>query len=63
MRVMIDKDKCIASGQCVLASPEAFAQDEDGLVVILQERPSAELHDSVRAAVRACPAAVISTEP
>jgi ferredoxin len=62
MRIAIDKDKCIASGLCVLASPEVFAQDEDGLVVVLQDEPTPELHESVLAAVRGCPAAVIWTE-
>jgi ferredoxin len=63
MRVLIDKEKCVASGQCVLIAPEVFAQDEDSLVVVLQEQPPPELHDKVRAAVRACPSAAIWTEP
>jgi ferredoxin len=64
LRVVIDLDKCIASGNCVLACPEVFAQDElEGTVIVLQEHPPAELHEKVHAAVRACPAAVISTEP
>ncbi|WP_376707269.1 ferredoxin [Bradyrhizobium vignae] len=44
-------------GQCVLATPEVFAQrDEDGVVVLLTESPSAELHDKVRLAAALCPA-------
>jgi ferredoxin len=62
MRVLIDKDKCIASGQCVFAAPEVFAQDEDSMVVVLQDDPPADLHEKVQAAVRACPAAVIWTQ-
>jgi ferredoxin len=62
MRVLVDKENCIGSGQCVLASREVFAQDEDSLVVILQAEPPSELHEQVEAAVRACPAGVISTE-
>ncbi len=61
MRILIDQDKCIASGACVLACPEVFAQDEAGIVVVLDEQPAAEYHDQVLAAVRACPATVIST--
>jgi ferredoxin len=62
MRVVIDHDKCIASGACVLACPEVFDQDEDGMVVVLQEYPPPECHEQVHAAVRACPATVIHTE-
>jgi ferredoxin len=62
-RVIADRDKCIASGACVLACPDVFAQDDDGIVVVLQELPPVELWDAVDAAVRACPAAVIETEP
>jgi ferredoxin len=59
MRVTVDHDKCIASGACVLACDEVFAQDEDGIVVLLQENPPEELRDRVMAAVRGCPATVI----
>jgi ferredoxin len=60
MKVSVDNDKCVGAGQCVLAAPEVFDQrDEDGLVVLLDERPAAALHDAVREAVHACPALAI----
>lgn len=59
MRVIVDAEKCIASGACVLACPQVFAQDEDGIVVVLEPRPDPSLHEQVREAVAACPAAVI----
>jgi ferredoxin len=59
MRINVDHDKCVASGSCVLACAEVFAQDDDGIVVVLDENPAPELHDKVRAAAAACPAAVI----
>nr|WP_259313370.1 ferredoxin [Capillimicrobium parvum] len=55
----VQRPKCIASGACVLAAPEVFDQDEDGIVVLLDDHPTEEHHDEVREAVRACPAAVI----
>jgi ferredoxin len=61
-RVIADRDKCIASGACVLACPDVFEQDDDGIVVVLQALPPVGLWDMVDAAVRACPAAVIETE-
>lgn len=50
----------MASGNCVLAAPTVFRQDEDGLVEVLDSAPAAELLGQIEDAVRACPAAVIS---
>jgi ferredoxin len=62
MKVTVDVDVCIASGACVLACPDVFQQDDDGLVVLVQDEPGSELHDAVHDAMAACPAAVITVE-
>ncbi|MGW3415537.1 ferredoxin [Streptomyces sp. NPDC000888] len=60
MRVELDEPKCVASGQCVVASPEVFDQrDDDGVAILLVEEPGAELLDGVQEAVVICPAAAI----
>ncbi|MEJ3658642.1 ferredoxin [Actinomycetes bacterium KLBMP 9759] len=59
MRVTVDGDRCIGAGQCVLAAPEVFDQDDDGTVVLLQDRPPAELHGVAQQAAQLCPAMVI----
>jgi len=60
MQVEVDVPKCVASGQCVLIAPDVFDQrDEDGLVVLLDEHPPAELNDAVRESATVCPAAAI----
>ena len=60
MKVIIDQDKCVASGQCVLAAADVFDQrDEDGIVVLLNENPPADRADDVRQAVAVCPALAI----
>ena len=42
MKVSVDQDKCISSGQCVSHASEVFDQrDEDGVVVLLNENPPA----------------------
>ena len=63
MKVTVDKDKCIASGQCVLTAPDVFdQQEEDGIVVLLNPNPSAGLAADVKQAAAVCPALAITVE-
>jgi len=63
MKVTVDQDMCISSGQCVLHASEVFDQrDEDGVVILLNENPPAEFAEEVRKAAAACPARVIHIE-
>lgn len=63
MKVTIDQDKCVSSGQCVLNAGEVFDQrDDDGVVLLLNDSPSAEQADNVRHAASACPALAIDIE-
>jgi ferredoxin len=63
MKVTVDQDKCISSGQCVSHAREVFDQrDEDGVVVLLNENPPADQAENVRRAAADCPAHVIDIE-
>jgi ferredoxin len=63
MKVTVDTDKCIAAGQCVLSAPEVFDQrEEDGLVVLLNPSPSADVVVDVKQAATLCPALAITVE-
>lgn len=63
MRVIVNRSKCIAAGQCVLKSPHVFDQDEkDGLVILLSESPTPDFQDSARLAARVCPSEAIIIE-
>ncbi|NUP15622.1 MAG: ferredoxin [Streptomyces sp.] len=59
MKVELEADKCVASGQCVLAAMEVFDQDDDGIAILLEEQVGAEQLDDVREAIAVCPAAAI----
>jgi len=60
MKIIIDQQRCCAAGYCALTAPRVFAQrDEDGIVVVLQENPPAELHKEAREAASLCPANAI----
>jgi ferredoxin len=60
VKVRVERDKCVSAGQCVLLAPEVFDQDEaDGVVVLLQQEPSEQMHAPVREAAHVCPASAI----
>jgi ferredoxin len=59
--VHADRDTCVAAGQCVVAAPEVFDQDEDeGIVLLKTDAPSPELAEDVRRAAALCPAMAIT---
>lgn len=63
MKVKVDQDKCISSGQCVSHASTVFDQrDEDGVAFLLNEHPPAEQAENVRQAAADCPAAAIYIE-
>ena len=56
MRIEANRTVCAASGQCVLAAPRVFAQDEvEGAVVVLDVHPSEDERAAVMRAVGECP--------
>jgi ferredoxin len=60
MKVTVDQDTCIASGQCVLTTSEVFDQrDDDGIVVLLDSTPPEALSHDVHEAAALCPARAI----
>ncbi|MEV0375971.1 ferredoxin [Streptomyces sp. NPDC050636] len=60
MKILIDEDKCVGAGQCVLAAADVFDQrDEDGVVILLDAVPPRELLPQVKDAAVRCPALAI----
>jgi ferredoxin len=60
MRVAIDEDLCVGTGQCELICPEVFRVDLVSHVLV--ESPPAELHDRVREAADNCPTEAIRVD-
>ncbi|MDN3026825.1 ferredoxin [Streptomyces sp. S.PB5] len=61
MHIDIDRDVCIGAGQCALAAPGVFTQDDDGFSELLPGREDGG-DPMVREAARACPVSAISVE-
>ncbi|MEV6301292.1 ferredoxin [Actinoplanes sp. NPDC051861] len=63
MKVVLDQEKCVASGQCVVAAEDVFDQrDEDGIAVLLDAQPPAALAGDVHQAAAVCPALAITIQ-
>jgi ferredoxin len=60
IKVILEQDKCVASGQCVTAAGSVFDQrDDDGIAVLLNENPRPEQEADVRQAAAVCPVLAI----
>ncbi|WP_413105621.1 ferredoxin [Streptomyces sp. Inha503] len=60
MRIKADAGVCVGSGQCVLAEPAVFDQDDDGIVVLLTDQPNNQVAARAREAVTLCPSGALS---
>lgn len=61
MKVFVDRDRCVGSGQCVLVAGDVFDQsDEDGTAVLLDDSPHDDRLADVRYAAAGCPALAIT---
>ncbi|MDQ1050549.1 ferredoxin [Streptomyces sp. V4I2] len=60
MHIDIDKDVCIGAGQCALAAPGVFTQDDDGYSTLRPGREDGGGDHMVREAARACPVSAIT---
>jgi ferredoxin len=58
MKVSVDGERCVGSGQCVDFAPQVFRQGKDGASSVI-EQPSAEQEADVREAWDACPVMAI----
>ncbi|WP_243076698.1 ferredoxin [Microbacterium sp. SS28] len=56
MQINANRVTCIGAGQCVFADPDAFDQDDAGIVLVLRAEPgSPDEIARAREAVQVCP--------
>ncbi|MFE2534618.1 ferredoxin [Streptomyces sp. NPDC059371] len=61
MRITIDRDRCIGSGQCVMTAPGVFTQDDDALVALVPGHEDAAAADPrVRDVPMGCPVQAVA---
>ena len=61
-KVIVDVEKCIGAGHCVLRAPRIFDQGEDGIVILLDDSPAPELRGAAHKAADLCPSQAITIE-
>jgi ferredoxin len=59
MRLTVDTERCIASGECVAALPEVFRQDDSEGYAETYREPSDTQYETVRRAAAGCPVQAI----
>ncbi|RDG36857.1 ferredoxin [Streptomyces corynorhini] len=60
MYIAIDYDRCMGAGSCAFIAPEVFDQGDDGMAVLLADRPAPAHARAVREASEVCPLRAIS---
>ncbi|MBO1901322.1 ferredoxin [Leucobacter weissii] len=61
MRIEARQHTCIGSGQCVFTDPDAFDQDDNGIVQVLRPNPEGPEQEALaRQAMQVCPSRSIS---
>lgn len=61
MELSTDLDRCVGAGLCALRVPDVFDQSpDDGLVLLLTDRPAQRHHAAARTAAGTCPAGAIT---
>lgn len=60
MKIVVNVDRCVGAGQCVLTAPTLFSQDDDGTVVVLNATPDGELVGKAREAAHVCPSQTLA---
>lgn len=57
-RVVVDRDRCIGAGMCLVFAPRTFAHDEESTAVVVDQRGDPE--DAIDTAVEGCPTGALS---
>ena len=60
MKVDVDRDACVLTGQCAILAAQVFRIEDDELVY--EERPDASQKGNIEDAVRSCPMQAISVD-
>lgn len=58
IRVAVDRERCVGSGNCLYWAPGTFDLDDDGVAVVID--PAGEEEERIVVAAEGCPTRAIS---
>jgi ferredoxin len=61
LRIVIDTDRCVGSGNCLYWAPATFDLGDDGIAVVLD--PEGDDEERIRVAEEGCPTRAITVGP
>jgi ferredoxin len=56
-KVVVDRQRCLGSGQCIVYAPHSFAHDGEAKAVVID--PAGDPIEAIRNAVEACPTSAL----
>ena len=62
VKAIVDRDSCRGYGNCLIAAPNVFDVDDDGLVIVLKDDISEDELSAVERAAYDCPTNSITIE-
>ena len=62
MRIVLEADRCIGSGNCEVLAPDVFEVGDDMVCHILVDEPGPDLQTDAEMAVEACPTRALRIE-
>lgn len=62
IKVHADREQCQGYANCIVAAPDVFDIDDDGIVVVLRDQIEDSERDHVDESVRSCPVAALRLE-
>ncbi len=58
VRVAVDRERCMGSGNCLFWAPGTFDLDDDGVAVVID--PAGDVVERITVAAEGCPTRAIS---
>ena len=62
MRIVLDPDKCIGSGNCEMLAPDVFEIRDDMVCRVLVPEPGPDLAEDAEMGVESCPTRALRIE-
>lgn len=64
MPIHVDETRCIGAGNCALLAPDLFDQrDHDGVAIVLDPDPPADMTELLDQVIQRCPSGAITAQP